>query len=213
MPPAIVAAGIGAVGAIGGGLLASSGANKAAKAQQASDAAAIAEQKRQYDQSRTDFMPYLNAGTGALGGIQDLLGVHGDPKAAAAIEALKASPAYQSLYNNGQEAVLQNASATGGLRGGNTQSSLANFGRDTLSQVISDQLARLGGLAGMGENATGSVAGLGANSANQIASLLQAQGNARASGSLANAGIWSGVLNNVTSSIGNVIGSPSFKGF
>lgn len=213
MPPAIIAAGVGAVGAIGGGLIASSGASKAAKAQQASDAAAIAEQRRQYDQSRTDFMPYLNAGTGALGGIQDLLGLHGNDKSAAAIAALKDSPAYQSLYNNGQEALLQNASATGGLRGGNTQGALANFGRDTLSQVVSDQLARLGGLAGMGENATGSVAGLGANSANQIASLLQASGNARASGALANAGIWSGVLNNLTSSISSVIGSPSFKGF
>ena len=197
MPPAIVAAGIGAVASIGGGLLASSGASKAAKAQQASDAAGIAEQRRQYDLSRSDFAPYLGAGTQALPGIMDLLGLNGNDKASAQIEALKSSPMYQSLYNNGEEAILQNASATGGLRGGNTQSSLANFGRDTLSQVISDQLARLGGLAGMGQGAAGSVAGLGANSANQISSLLQASGNAKASGSLAQAGIWSGVLNNL----------------
>lgn len=197
MPPAIVAAGIGAVGAIGGGLIASSGAKSAANAQAQSNAQGIAEQRRQFDLTRSDFKPYMDAGKTALPQIEDLLGLNGNDKSAAAIEALKSSPAYQSLYNNGQEAVLQNAAATGGLRGGNTQSSLANFGRDTLSSVISDQLSRLGGLAGMGQGATGSVAGLGANTANQISSLFQATGNARASSALTQAGIWSGVINNI----------------
>jgi hypothetical protein len=206
MPPAIIAAGIGAIGAIGGGLLASSGASSAANAQQQSSAAAIAEQRRQYDLSRSDFAPYRAAGTQALPGIENLLGLNGNAASSTAIDALKASPAYQSLYNNGQEAVLQNASATGGLRGGNTQASLANFGRDTLSQVISDQLARLGGLAGIGQGAVGSSAALGANSANQISGLLQAQGNAAASGALAQGGIWSGVLNNLASSLSTALG-------
>jgi len=213
MPPAIVAAGIGAAGAIGGGLIASSGAKKAAKAQQQSDALAISEQRRQYDQSRSDFMPYLDAGKAALPGIEDLLGLNGNDKGLAAIDALKGSPMYQSLYNNGQEAILQNASATGGLRGGNTQHALADFGRDTLSSVISDQLARLGGLAGIGQGATGSVAGLGANSANQIGGFLQASGNAAASGANAQAGIWASVLGKLAG-LGAMGAEPSFmKGF
>jgi hypothetical protein len=199
MPTALIGPVIGAVASIGGGLIASSGASSAAHAQQQSDAAAIAEERRQFDLTRSDFAPYLNAGKTALPQIQDLLGLNGNAKAAAAIEALKASPAYQSLYNNGQEAILQNAAATGGLRGGNTQGALANFGRDTLSSVISDQLARLGGLAGMGENATGSVANLGQNTANSISGLLQASGNAAACGALSQAGIWSSVLNNLGS--------------
>lgn len=213
MPPAVVAAGIGAVGAIGGGLLASSGASKAARAQQASDAAAIAEQRRQFDLTRSDFAPYLTAGKAALPGIEDLLGLNGTVKASAAIDALKGSPMYQSLFNNGQEAILQNAAATGGLRGGNTQGALADFGRDTLSSVISDQLARLGGLAGMGQGATGAVASLGQNSANSISSLMQASGNAQASGALAQAGIWSKMLGNL-GSLGAYAAEPSlFKGF
>jgi hypothetical protein len=208
MPPAVVAAGIGAVGAIGGGLLASSGASSAANAQQKSDAAAIAEQRREFDLTQTLFKPYVNAGTAALPGIEDLLGLNGNAKAQAAITALQGSPMYQSLYNNGQEAILQNASATGGLRGGNTQGALANFGRDTLSQVISDQLSRLGGLAGLGENATGSVAGFGQNTTNAISGLLQAQGNAAASGALTQAGIWSGVINNIAGIGSNLINPP-----
>jgi hypothetical protein len=177
--------------------MASSGASKAARAQQQSDAAGIAEQRRQFDLTRSDFAPYMDAGKAALPGIEDLMGLNGNDKASAAIAALQASPAYQSLYNNGLETVLQNASATGGLRGGNAQNSLAQFGRDTLSQVISDQFGRLGGLAGIGQGATGSVAGLGQSSADNIAALLQASGNAQASSSLTNAGIWSGVLNNL----------------
>ena len=56
--------------ALVGGYLASEGssdaANTAAQASgQASDAS-IAEQRRQYDQSRTDYAPYLAAGTGAV---------------------------------------------------------------------------------------------------------------------------------------------------
>jgi hypothetical protein len=219
MPPAVAAAGILGATSLIGGAIASGGASDAAQAQAQANAQGIAEQRRQFDLTRSDFAPYLNAGKTALPQIQDLLGLNGNAKAAAAIEALKASPAYQSLYNNGQEAILQNAAATGGLRGGNTQGALANFGRDTLSSVISDQLARLGGLAGMGQNATGSVADLGQNTANSISGLLQASGNAAASGALSQAGIWSSVLNNL-GSIGQGLfpsGTPSgasiYRGF
>jgi hypothetical protein len=198
MPTALIGPIIGAVGAIGGGLLASSGASKAANAQQQSDAAAIAEQRREFDLTQTLFKPYVNAGTSALPGIEDLLGLNGNDKANAAITALQGSPAYQSLYNNGLQTLLQNASATGGLRGGNTQGALANFGRDTLSQVISDQLSRLGGLAGLGENATGSVAGFGQDTADNISKLFQSQGDAAASAAASQAGIWAKVLGSLT---------------
>lgn len=194
MPPAVVAAGIGAVGAIGGGLLASSGAKSAANAQVKSDAAAIGEQRREFDLTQQMFKPYQQAGTAALPGIEDLLGLNGPDKGLAAINALKAGPEYQSLYGNGLETLMQNAAATGGLRGGNTQLALANFGRDTLSQVLSSQLSRLGGLAGLGENATGSVAGFGQNTADNISGLMMAQGNAAAQSSLTQAGIWANVL-------------------
>lgn len=115
---------------------------------------------------------------------------HGGPGAQqAAIDALEASPMYQSLYRNGEEAVLANASATGGLRGGNTQRSLYNLGADTLAQVIQQQIANLGGIAGQGQSAAAGLGGLGAQNSSQIAGLLGQQGSAQASGSLAKGGI------------------------
>lgn len=74
-----------------------------------------------------------------------------------AIDALKNSPLYQSLYHNGEQAILANASATGGLRGGNAETSLYNLGNNTLAQVYQQQLANLGSLSSLGENAAAGV--------------------------------------------------------
>lgn len=180
--------------------------NKATDAQQAAMQAAIDEQARQYDTTRSDFAPYLSAGTKALPGIMDLLGLNGPQAANAAIAALKSSPVFQSLYNTGEEAVLQNASATGGLRGGNTQGALYELGDTTLSRVIADQLSRLGGLAGLGENATGSVAGFGAHSADAISGLNVGQGQVAAGGILGKQNVYNNMANQISSIISSVIG-------
>jgi hypothetical protein len=74
------------------------------------------------------------------------------PARLSAIDALKNSPMFKSLFNTGQEAVLQNASATGGLRGGNTEHSLYDLGSNTLSQLISEQISTGSAAAGFGES-------------------------------------------------------------
>ena len=115
----------------------------------------------------------------------------------AAIDALKGSPLYTSLIRNGEDALLANASATGGLRGGNTQGALANFRADTLSQVIQNQLANLGGIANMGQGSAGTLGQFGANMANQVGTQLNNQGSARAGAKLAIGGINAQNWNNV----------------
>lgn len=170
----------GILGAVVGANSNAKAVSKEGKAQQAGLQAAIGEQQREYDTSRSDFAPYMGFGKSALGPLGDLLGLNGGDAASKAIEALKGSPIYQSLFNNGQEAVLQNASATGGIRGGNTQGALADFGRDTLSQVIQQQIASLFGAAGIGQGATGSVSAIGAHTADQISGADIGIGNSKA---------------------------------
>ena len=68
-----VAAVVGAA-AIGAGANIISG-NKAAKAEQQSSAASIAEERRQYDQTRADYAPYREVGYGALGKLATMYGV------------------------------------------------------------------------------------------------------------------------------------------
>jgi hypothetical protein len=182
-----------------GGLLGAGAQKKASRNAQAAmnDALnkAIGTEQHQYEQTRQDFMPYLNGGVSAFGQLGNLAGANGADQWQTAIAALQQSPYYQSLYNNGQEAVLQNASATGGIRGGNTQTGLANFGRDTLAMAIQQQLQNLGGIANMGLGAAGSVGGFGANQANAVAGLQQNIGQNNSSNILTRGGINAGMWN------------------
>jgi hypothetical protein len=186
-----------------GSLLGGSAQKKAVKkaTQQQVDALnrAIDTQNAQFQQTRTDFAPYRDAGTAALGGYGDLLGTNGADHQQSAIDALKASPFYQSLFKNGMEANLQNASATGGVRGGNEVRSLADFGADTLAQTIQQQLANYGGLISTGAGATNSTANFGQQTANNVSGFQNNQGQARASGSLAIGGINNQMWNNAGS--------------
>lgn len=173
------------VGGITGGTAQAKAAGKAADVQAGLAREGIAEQRRQFDITNQNQQPWLDAGRLALGDQGDLLGLNGLDTQAASIDALKASPLFQSLFNTGEEAILQNASATGGLRGGNIQNSLANFGGNTLAQVIQQQLGNLGGISGTGINTAQNLGSLGANSASQISALLNQQGAAQAGGILA----------------------------
>lgn len=129
-----------------------------------------------------------------------------------AIDALKASPLYQSLYGNGEEAVLQNASATGGLRGGNAERSLYNLGTDTLSKVIQQQVSNLGGVSQLGLGAQDSLNNLGAQNAQSIASLFGKQGDVQAGGILQRSAINNNLFNSVAGEAGKIAdGGNLFK--
>jgi len=81
-------------------------------------------------------------------------GMTGEQAQAAAIEKISASPILQELMAQGEMGILQNASATGGLRGGNVQGALAQFRPQMLQQEIDRQYARLGGLSSTGQQST-----------------------------------------------------------
>lgn len=129
------------------------------------------------------FQPWQQAGTAALTQQQALAGLAGPEAQKAAIAALEGSPEFSALTQNGEDAILANASATGGLRGGNVQAALAQFRPQVLAKLISEQFSRLQSLSGQGLNATGA-----------SGNLLQQAGAAQAGGALAqgkaNAGYW-----------------------
>jgi len=195
--------------AIGGSLISAgqkkSAANQAAAIQTAKDQAAIDETRRQYDTTRADLAPWVTSGQSASGMQGNLLGLNGTDQQQAAITALQNSPLYQSLFNNGQNTLLANASATGGLRGGNTQGALANFGRDTLSGVIQNQLTNLGGVSEQGQNAAAQTGVFGANASSNIANLLQAQGQAQAGAALSNGAVGAATTKDIFGTLGGLI--------
>ncbi|WP_396232145.1 hypothetical protein [Acinetobacter baumannii] len=202
MPVAAVAAGTIGVGLISANKAAKAqknAANQAAQVQTESSQAAIDEQKRQFDAIQELMKPYVNAGTGALAGQQDLLGLNGAAKQQAAIDSINNSQAMQTYMQQGENAILQNASATGGLRGGNTQSALSQFRPQLLNQLINQQYQNLGGLTSIGQNAAAGVGNAGMQSASNIGNLLQQVGAAQAGNALAqgqaSANQWAGIGN------------------
>lgn len=164
-----------------------------------SDQKAIDENARQFNVTMGNLQPGIDLGNKAGAAQGDILGLNGNDPQQAALTALQASPLYQSLYHNGEQAVLANGSATGGLRGGNTQNSLAHFGTDVLGQTIQSQLAHLSGLSGQGATTGSQLGALGAQNSSNIGSLIVNQGQNTAGGILGNAAstdsAWSRLFN------------------
>ncbi len=196
---------LGAVGSLIGGNKAGKSADKAAQLQYDASKLGIAETGRQFDLTRADYAPataLLAPGAQHLG---DLVGTNGNDAQMSEIDALKASPLYQSLFNNGQDAMLASASATGGLRGGNFQDASQRFGADTLSSVIAQQLSNYGGLVGIGTGAAGSVGNFGQNAVAQQ-NLLRGQGaDALGQAALLKGGIANQNWNNIGTSLGGML--------
>ncbi|WP_394651405.1 hypothetical protein [uncultured Acinetobacter sp.] len=200
-----------------GGALASRAQSKAAKsaaaAQTEASQAAIDEQRRQFDMVQELMKPYVNAGTQGLSGQSDLLGLNGADKQQAAIDAINNSAAMNTYVQQGENALLQNASATGGLRGGNTQSALAQFRPQLLNQLVNQQYQNLGGLTSLGQNAAAGVGNAGMQTANNIGNLLGSIGQAQAGSALAQGQARVNMINTASGALNNMIGSMSFQGF
>lgn len=173
------------LGEITGAKSAAKGAERASRTQAASAQAGIDEQRRQFDAITELMSPYVGAGTSALEGQKALAGALGVEAQHQSIEGIAQSPHLQALMQQGEEALLQSASATGGLRGGNIQGALAQFRPGMLQQAIDQQYGRLGGLTKLGQASAARQAAAGQASAGNVAELLQQQGAALAGGQLA----------------------------
>lgn len=196
---------------VGGATLASSiiggiAANKAAETQSKAAGAGIDETRRQFDAMQATLKPYVEAGQGAMQGQQALAGLSGAEAQAAAIRSISESPEMQAFAQQGENAMLQQASATGGLRGGNIQGALAQFRPQLLSNLINQQYQRLGGLTQLGQASAAGLGAAGMQAGESIAGLLQQQGAAQAGGQLAQGAMWQGVPNALMTGMGTYMG-------
>lgn len=199
-------------GSVASSLIGADAAESAANTQAAASAESIAETRRQFDALQGLLKPYADiglpqvagmqryagAGAPALAQQQALIGLSGPDAQRAAISQIEQSPQMASLVKQGENAILQNASATGGLRGGNTQAALAQFRPQMLNALIDSQYSKLGGMTALGQmagqnllqigQASAAQTGVaGMNSAAQIGSLMGERGAAQAGGILGNA--------------------------
>lgn len=202
-------AGAAVVGAVGSAYSARKGAKAAQNAAGAQVEAAelgIEEQRRQFDAMQELLSPYVAAGNGALAGQQDILGLNGPEAQQAAIAGIESSPMFGAMARQGEDAILQNASATGGLRGGNTQAAIGQFRPQLLNQLLEQQYARLGGLTQVGGNAAAGVGTAGMQTGNNVTQLLGQQGAAQAGSALAQGRAYGQMANGITGAFGTLAG-------
>lgn len=205
-------------------------AKKAANTQSAAAQSGINQLIQSLGDVRSLQQPFLAAGTnaipsyenaiggygGVLNNLNNLTGANGNAAQQTAINGLTSNPLYTSSMNLGQQAILANASATGGLRGGNTIASLGYLPNQVLSNVMQQQIGNLGtslqgsaGLAGL----YGNLVGLGSNTANtlsnaemntgaNIANLAVGRGNAQAGANIAQGNATASGLNSLGSLLG-----------
>jgi hypothetical protein len=189
-----------------GGAISSNAQKKAAKGAAAAEVQAaemqIEESRRQFDEIRQLMSPYVQAGNTALGQQQALLGLAGQDAQASAINALQGSSQFAALQQQGENAILQNAAATGGLRGGNTQGALAQFRPALLNQLIESQYSKLGGLTSIGQNAAAGVGNAGMTTTGQINQALGNMGSAQAGAALASGQATANAVGGVVNAIG-----------
>lgn len=195
------------------GAMQSDAASEAASIQGDAAAAGMAEQRAARLAMEKLLSPYVSAGTGALSQQQALLGLSGADAQQQAYSAIENSAGFQAQVQQGENAMLQNASATGGLRGGNIQGALAQYRPAMLTNAINQQYANLGGLTQLGQNSAAGVGSSGMTSANNVATLLAQQGAASAGGVLGQANAYSGLLNAPMQLLGMQAGAGGMKIF
>lgn len=159
------------------------GSGKALAAQVNAINQAIATQKEQFNFVKDLMAPYTEGGEQAFGSSLDLLGL-GEGSQQEAIDALTNQDYFKGLVNQGEQALLQNASATGGLRGGNTQAALAQFRPSMIANLVQQQLSNLGGITATGMQAGGTVAGASQNYGNNVGNMQMQIGSAIANQAL-----------------------------
>lgn len=206
-----------AVITVGGSLVMANQQRQAAKgaanAQERAAQAGIAEQRRQLEAMQSMLAPYVGAGNTAITGMQNLSGAGGSDAQQQAVAALEQSPQFNALVQQGETGILQNASATGGLRGGNVQGALAQFRPQMLSQLIDQQYSRLGNLAQLGQASAAGVGSAGIQTGQQTSNLLGQIGQFQAGGVLAGAQADQASLNALLQGLGQYGRSQGWQAF
>ncbi len=165
---------------------------------------AMGQNQKNFDYIAKLFEPYRASGVQALTGQGDILGLNGNQSQQAILDNIQQSPIFQGLMKQGENSILQNASATGGLRGGNTQQALAQFSPNLLNTLLQQRLQGFQGLTNTGLNSIGSMAGASQNLANNNSQLIQDQGVYRAGAIQAQGANQAGLLGNIGRVIGGI---------
>jgi hypothetical protein len=189
-----------------GNKAAAKASKEASEAQLKASREGIAEQRRQFDFVQKVLQPYSAAGVKAIEQQGVIAGLEGRQAQAEYTRGLAESEAFTAMAEQGENAILQNASATGGLRGGNVQGALAQFRPALLNQMIEREYSRLGGLAGIGQASAAGEAVSAVRTGENVSGLITQGGQAVAGNALAQGQAAANQWGDVNKTIGIIAG-------
>lgn len=213
-----VGATIGAVGSIGGSLIGSSAASKAADTQAAAAQQALQfqqnvfdYQKEQFNTVKSNLNPFIGFGTNAMSSLADLYGLSGKGAQGTndAFTAFQNLPAYQFPFQQGNRALNLSLNAQGRQLSGAQAKGAQQFGQGLASTyLMSNYVNPLLQFTQIGQGAAGSLAQASnqnsatlGNTANNIGNTYQGIGQAQAAGTVGSANALSSGL---TGAAGNL---------
>lgn len=156
MSSMITAAVIGVGTAVYGAKQAKKAGDQANAASQAGTDASIAEQGRQYDQTREDFSSWRESGEAAVG--------RQDAVMAGDMSSFQTSPGYQFRLDQSNQTLGNQFSNRSG--GGNAMMALAEHSQNFASNEFGNWWSRQAGMSDAGRGAAGSTSMAGMNAAN-----------------------------------------------
>lgn len=194
MPIGLVAAGVGAAGAIGGAAISSSAASSASKASTAADTAAtteeananaanLAETQREFNTTQTNEAPFLTTGTSALDTLANVYGLStaapgatgasgataANPNGGADYSSFYQSPDYQFTLQQGLKGVQASQAANGSLESGATDKAEEAYAGNLANTNFNQYASRLQSLAGIAQTSAGTDASAATSTANSDA--------------------------------------------
>ena len=153
---------------------------------------AIGYQREARDQVRSDFQPYMGAGTQALGGMTDAAGLNGVEGRNRAVGAFQTSPGYEFQVKEGMRATTAAANAQGLSNPGATLKAFQARGQELANADFGQYYNRLAGLAQMGMAATGQVGNATMGAANAMGGYTMNAANAKTGATMGSANAMGG---------------------
>jgi hypothetical protein len=134
--------------------------------------------REQYQQTRQDYQPYMQAGTTSLSALTGAMGLGGGGPYQGQLQKtfgtsdLYSDPSYKFRLEQGLQALKASGAATGSLQTGQGLKDITNYAQGAASQEYQSAYDRfmnnqntlynrLSGIAGLGQNALGTVSGQG----------------------------------------------------
>jgi hypothetical protein len=215
-----VAAAIGATAAIGGSLIASSGAKNAAKTQAAAADRSAQVQQDIFNKQVELQAPFREAGLTAQNQLLQLLGIGGDKTAAGygsaaqsfGMDQFQADPGYQFRQDEGMKALERSAAARGGLLSGSMLKGIQRFSQGQASDEYNNAFNRyqvernarlnpLQSLMGAGQTGANTLTNAAGQLGQGLSDSIQNAGAARASGYVGSSNALASALGGIGNSL------------